>query len=146
MAVWYSSIFTSNNCFLQCYAFQPCRNQQQSLFWEPLLRGCNFQWGFFVPPSSSLLPFLFPSSHIIFVCACSFTSVQPQVSWTIPTENVSGYLSQMSVKYEHRTVGCISVSSVVLWKARPVSHWPQWSLLLFCLRLKSVRDFMKQVC
>lgn len=85
---------------------------------------------FFCP--SSFITFVFFSSllHTLFsVCACSFSPVQPWIPWTISTENVSGLHSQISDKHEDRTVGCISLSSTVSWKATPASQWPQWSLL-----------------
>lgn len=83
----------------------------------------------FTPLSSPLLPFLIPSSHIIFgLCFC-FPSVQSWISWTISTEKISGLLSQISDKHEGRTVGCSSLSSTAPWKATLASQWPQWSLL-----------------
>lgn len=99
---------------------------------------------YFIPLSSSLLSFLIPSFTHNFGLCFYFPSAQPWISWTVSTENVSGFLSQISDKHEDRTVGCTSLSPTVPWKA-PLP--PHDLSDLFFLRLRVwVCVLKKQVC
>lgn len=132
VAAWHSPTFTSNNCSLQCCAFWPCRNRQQSLF----LCRCNcLQWIILVPLSSSLLPFLIPFFtryfwSVLLFSFCPALNIMNCFHWKCLCSPLT-----MSDKDEDRTVGGTSLSPTAPWKATLASSGLSD---LFCLRLKSV--------
>lgn len=114
-------IFTSNNCSLQCYTFQPCRNQQQSLFLCP----CNYLQCIFL--SFFLHHFFNSLLHTFFVLLFSFCpnlNIMNCFHWKC-------FWPPLTNKWQvwRWPVGCTSLSSAVPWEATLASQWPQWSLL-----------------